>query len=76
MMKNLYLFIESQTQFGMPRCVWASMKTKIGCSSIKFKDYPQRCTTSDKHLLIKYAKQPMENHRGQTLDKKLHLVKG
>jgi hypothetical protein len=28
----------------------------------------------DRHLLIRYGKQPMENHRGPTHNKKFHRV--
>ena len=53
---------------------WALNAPEIDCSSFRFKHYLQACTTSGENLLILYAKQPMEDHRGPTSNKKSHMV--
>ena len=51
----LYLFIESQTQFGLlggAKNEFGPQRTELGCSLFKFKHLLQACTTSGMKSLI------------------------
>jgi hypothetical protein len=69
--------MKGQTHFGMPRGAKMSLalnKTKIGCSSFKFKHYLQECTTSGKNLLLLHANNQWEIMEDQLSMKSFYRV--
>jgi hypothetical protein len=67
--------MKGQTHFGMPRGAKMSLalnKTKIGCSSFKFKHLPPRMHHKWQEFIAFACKQPMGNHGGSTLNEEFY----